>query len=88
MKFLKILVLLIVVASFLPIEGFCDDHHINANQEHHCVLACQFCHHLVSPETNMAARNLDQSSRISFNYSFQYQAPILDQTHRPPIVSL
>ena len=87
MRFLNIILLIIVVFSFLPIDGFCDDH-TKVDQSHHCVLACHTCHQMISPEIALETFSPEQSSHISFNYAFQYQAPVLDQTHRPPIVSL
>ena len=86
MALLKILILLFVAVAFLPIEGFCDDHQ-NA-QEHHCVVACNNCHQMVSPETTMEAFSPEHATYIYSNYVFQYQAPILEQIHRPPIVSI
>lgn len=86
MKFIRITILVIAVISFLPLDGFCDDH--QSAQEHHCIVACHSCHQMVSPETALETFSPEQSSHISFNYAFQYQAPVLDQTHRPPIVSL
>jgi len=88
MKLIKILILLIVFTSFFPLDGICSDHHMDVEQGHHCVLVCHTCHQMVSPETAAATPILDQSTNIPFNYSFQYQTPVLDRTHRPPIVSL
>lgn len=88
MKALKIIILLVVLVSFLPLDGFCDDHHSGNGQEHHCVLACHTCHHMVSPDTQTEALLPESSTNITFNYSFQYQSPILDQIHRPPKVTL
>jgi len=88
MKFLRTIILLIVLVSFMPLDGFCDDHHSGNGQEHHCVLACHTCHQMVSRDTQTAAFHPEQSASISFAYSFQYQAPVIEQTHRPPIASL
>lgn len=88
MKFVKIFVLLIVFVSFLPLDGFCSDQHMDVEQGHHCVLVCHTCHQMVSPETSLQAFSPEQSSTVAFNYAFRYQAPVLEQTHRPPIVSL
>ena len=88
MKVIRIFILIIVLTSFFPLDGFCDDHDMQVDQGHHCVLACHTCHQMVSPEVAADTPILDQSANISFNYSFQYQAPVLDRTHRPPIVSL
>lgn len=88
MRFLKVLVLIIAVVSFLPMDGICEDHHIGDGQEHHCVLACHTCHPSITPATQSEVYQLSESTALYFQHSFQYQAPILDQTHRPPIVSL
>ena len=88
MKVLKIIILLVTVISFLPLDGFCaDDHNVNT-QAHHCVISCHTCHQAVAPDTKTEFPNLTHSTSVSFNYSFHYQSPILDQAHRPPKVSL
>ncbi|MCA9400821.1 MAG: hypothetical protein KC713_04280 [Candidatus Omnitrophica bacterium] len=88
MKILKVIILLIITFSFLPLDGFCEDHHSGDGQEHHCVLACHICHHLVSPETVIGVSRHDLSQQFTFKDTFHYQAPILEQTHRPPIATL
>ncbi|MCA9398142.1 MAG: hypothetical protein KC618_00215 [Candidatus Omnitrophica bacterium] len=88
MKWLKVIILFIVMTSYLPLEEFCEDHHSGDGQEHHCILACHNCHQVISPDSLTKVSSPEQSMNIAFNYAFHYQAPVLDQTHRPPKVSL
>lgn len=88
MKFLRIIILLVALISFLPLNGFCADSHDVKAQAHHCVLSCHACHQLVTPDRETEFPILTHSASVSFNYSFHYQAPIIDQVHRPPKASL
>ena len=84
MKWLRIIILLIVMVSFLPMDTFADDH----DSQHHCVLVCHSCHHVTTPDVQSSQSSDGQSSNFSSYYAFHYQDAILDQIFHPPISSL
>ncbi|MGE0269390.1 MAG: hypothetical protein AB7S78_13150 [Candidatus Omnitrophota bacterium] len=84
MKLFKILIMIMVAVSFLPLEGDCSDHADEATA-HHCVLVCHTCCHQVDvPVLQDDTTGQYPGAILSFAYNFSYVNPIRLNPERPP----
>jgi hypothetical protein len=84
MKLIKILLLIIVVLNFIPIDALVVDHS-HAEADHHCVLVCHSgCHVAVIPVSETAAIPF-QSNLAYSSVAFSYDSPVIPNPKRPPI---
>jgi len=84
MKIFKIIVLLIVFISFLPLEAFCENHHAETDRDHHCALVCHGCHNIIMADTKMFLSPDKEILKFSFDETPHYQNPVLANLFRPP----
>jgi len=88
MKLIKILILLLFVASLFPADVFCSDHAGEMDDQHHCLMICQnCCYSDALPISSISALNIPQIPQNSCNLSFFYQEPFLDVAGRPPTLA-
>ena len=88
MKYLRIIILVALVVSFMPLDAFCDDH-AETTEHHHGILLCHaFCHGATLISTDSV--HLPDFSEASFNLQnrFIYEAPVLPTEERPPLFLL
>lgn len=86
MKMIRIIALLLLVFSLMPLEAFCHDSH--DADESHCAVACHsFCAQaIVVPAISSVSRTFAVSS-FQITSLFLYQDPLLDTFKRPPVFS-
>jgi hypothetical protein len=84
MKILKIIILIALVVSFMPLDAFCEDHHDEVEHHHGIVLCHGSCHGAIL--ANSQSFDLPEII-ISFSWvqNFSYDEPILPTDFRPPI---
>jgi hypothetical protein len=84
MKFIRIIILVALVVSFMPLDAFCDDH---AETTKHChgIVHCQaHCNNAVL--TSDANHKLQDANSYSITaYDIIYEAPVLPTEERPPL---
>ncbi len=88
MKILRVLVLLFLVFSLVPLEAFCQEGHEQAmTDDGHCVLMCHAVCSVALVPRIIALTSRGPSSNIILSSGFSYQDPALDTFKRPPVVS-
>ena len=85
MKFVRIIILIALVVSFMPLDAFCDDHHHETTEHHHGVVLCHSsCHGAVL--TSVQSVDLPEIVTPLFSaQEFSYDEPIIPTEYRPPI---
>lgn len=85
MRFIRILIVIALVVSFMPLEAFCNEHHHGEDEHHHGIVMCQgSCHGAVL--TSMEALDLPEITEPYFSIQdFSYEDPTLPADLRPPI---
>ncbi len=80
----KILLVLIVFISFVPKDGFCDNH---TTVNHDCSLACTTCcgSAVVLPSLPLFLKSSFQQAVTITKYSFLYSSPVPEGLKRPPV---
>lgn len=88
MQILKIIILVIMVVSTLPIHGYCSDEE-ESSTEHVCVMVCPTCaHNIVVPaQEGIVLSNVTLSSVYFSTYRFTYENPTRLGFKRPPVLS-
>lgn len=85
MKFIKILILILFLFAFLPLDGFCAEHSDNSSH-HHCIIVCHAgCHSAILPVSQSVVHSVVASFFVMCDI-FPYQDPVLDTSKRPPVV--
>ncbi len=84
MKFLRILILIALVVSFIPLDAFCADHNEETEHHHGIVICHGSCHGAIL--TSDQSLNLPKVTTSFFSaQDFSYEEPILPTAFRPPI---
>ena len=83
LKLFKIFLFLVLLVSFIPTEGFCNDHAVGSHQ---CSLTCATCCSVIVPaSSNVFLRNSFPVVKVISTYSFLYSNPTRDGLKRPPV---
>jgi len=84
MRLLKVIIFLVVLISFLPLDGLCSDDHHETTEHHHGIVICP-THCCGAILTSSSVANLPEvSSSFSFAYELTYEDPILPTEVKPP----
>lgn len=90
MKFIKLFLLVSVLAFVLPFGAFAHNasHPDEKTQDGHCVMVCHaICSHaILSTEKVSLSHSLPASEPLPAHVTLSYQNPSLDSFKRPPIV--
>jgi hypothetical protein len=85
MKMLRIIILIELVVSFIPLDACCEDHHESAEQHQGIII----CHASCCPAAVIINTALINTSDIKVytapSNGFTYEAPYLHTESRPPI---
>lgn len=84
MKFVRVIILIALVVSFMPLDAFCEDHHDPTEHCHGIVLCHGSCHSAVLSNNSTLVLPDYVISYMPQNSLF-YEAPILPTEERPPL---
>lgn len=83
-KIFQILLFVVMILSFLPLDGFCAD----PSAEHNCVLVCHTCcHHVIPPSNQTPSIAVPPMFTTTTAYSLSFENPTILVHKRPPIIS-
>ncbi len=86
MKVLKIILVVILLLTAIPLNGFCDDVHSH-DVTHHCDLVCHApCCQSTLPNNTFGSNLLSESTFFLSRESRSHEDPFLSTSKRPPIV--
>mgnify|MGYP001410160565 CR=1 FL=1 len=84
MKLVKIIILIALVISFMPLDALCHDHHATEEHHHGIVLCHSSCHGAVLTSTQSIDLP-ELTTPVFAAQGFIYEAPYLPTDFRPPI---
>lgn len=84
MKILRIIILVALVVSFMPLDAFCDDHS-ETTEHHHGVVLCHASCHGAVLTSNTTVKLQDTTSYVTPTNGIKYEGPFLPIDVRPPL---